>query len=135
MGDVALAAMTYPMFASQGVEILKDGIGANQEEMDELKGNKHVRKIFDFIMVPYTGYFSLLLSSTYCCYYNPDCRMPTAMAMFSLILMKKVWLNQDEENDEEIVKSKDNWVSYFYIPFYGAYFAINLYEKYKAKSA
>ena len=53
--DVVLAGITYPMFISQGVEIMKGAIGASDREMDELKANKLVTKLFDFILVPYSS--------------------------------------------------------------------------------
>ena len=57
------------------------------------------------------------------------------MAMFALILMKKVYLNKDEESEQDMMRNKDNTLTLFYIPFYAAYLGISLYERYTATSA
>eukprot|EP01083_Nonionella_stella_P096808 272197_1 len=134
--DVLLAAGTYPFFFSQGLEVMKT-MGATDAEVKKMKSDDNARALFELQMVTYTGYCTLLFSSTYCCYYYPLCRKATGWALFALIIAKKLAFTKFKvlNTNEEIRKmqeEKDASLTYFNIPFYGGYCLINLYHWYQS---
>mmetsp|Transcript_11892 Transcript_11892/g.17946 ORF Transcript_11892/g.17946 Transcript_11892/m.17946 type:complete len:165 (+) Transcript_11892:45-539(+) len=127
--DVSLALMTYPVMQQWGVKGYTAHFKASDKEQDELSSNKHVQSIWDTFLTAYTGYFGLLLSSTYCCYRYSDCRAATGYAMCALIFWKKYMLaNSAVKDDLEESQAKENTLLYFYIPFYGSFCLLNLYD-------
>mmetsp|Transcript_44457 Transcript_44457/g.71208 ORF Transcript_44457/g.71208 Transcript_44457/m.71208 type:complete len:160 (+) Transcript_44457:24-503(+) len=137
--DVSLAFMTYPVFYTMGPRAMAQALKLNEEETREFESNKQTKTIWELAMVAYTGYFALLLSSTYCCYRYPETRKVTGLAMFALILEKVVSLNKKglmmEESNPEMQAGKTGTLYFFYVPFYGTYCLLNAYEWYQAAKA
>ena len=131
--DVTLAAMTYPMFYNGGLKGYLNALKVNNDEIDKLEKDKNVSSVWELSMIAYSGYCVLLASSTYCCYYYPQCRKPTGFAMLALMIAKKLGVGKMDTNNEELMSSKDNGLLYFYFPFYGGYCLINLYQWYQSK--
>eukprot|EP00483_Globobulimina_turgida_P011112 UN11133 len=73
---------------------MAEPMGLDEEETREMEQDKRVNTVWEVTMIAYTGYFGLLLSSTYCCYYYPQCRPATGAAMLSLMFAKIIGLKK-----------------------------------------
>eukprot|EP01084_Bolivina_argentea_P262871 444726_1 len=133
--DVGLAIMIYPTFYSLGPKAMADAMSLNEQETQEMEQDKRVNTIWEITMIAYTGYFGLLLSSTYSCYYYPKTRPATGAAMLSLMFAKLIGLGKVKKNDhsEKYGESKKNSLYFFYLPFYGGYCLLNLYQWYQSR--
>ena len=102
----------------------------NEFEAKEMEEDKRIRAR-DLTMIAYSGYFGLLLSSTFCCYYYPSCRPPTGAAMLALMFAKIASVKGIIHRDNKMKQQKENSLFFFYLPFYGGYCLLNLYQWYK----
>lgn len=135
--DVMLASITYPMFYNYGIKSYFDVLKVDKKEIEKLEKDKNVASLWDLMMTAYSGYSLLLASSTYCCYYYPECRKPTGLAMFALMFVKKFAMKTQKklQGEQELLESKDDTLLYFYFPFYGGYCLINLYQWYQSRNS
>lgn len=137
--DALNTLFTFPLFAWKGPRWTLENITLKEDEVDTVTEvtRPAFRQLWELFMVCYEGYFGFTVSTLVCIYRLPESIPIYAYSLFGLYayklyaLQKGSGLGTHGSTNDAQYKGKLNWIHFFFLPCYGGYCALHLFETMK----